>query len=60
MEKGTLDLCTLYTLCTLCSFYTKYANNINKYKYGRKKNDLSLSGAHERGRNGTEICEGGI
>lgn len=32
---------------------------IIKYYVG-KKNDIPMSGSHERGWDGTEICEGGI
>lgn len=42
------------------NFIIEILEKLKYINYGRKKNDLSLSGAHERGRNGTEICEGSI
>ena len=39
---------------------TKYDNKLNSIYYGRKKNNLPVPCAHERGRNGTEVCERGI
>lgn len=32
---------------------------IKREEYG-KKDDILVSGSHERGRDGTEICEGSI
>jgi hypothetical protein len=37
---------------------TKYDNKLNSIYYVRKKENLSVLSSHERGRLGTEICEG--